>query len=296
MRIPVAAGVVFFVCLLLIVPSGLLVPTAPSVGENPPLGVVEVHVGSSTVPLSAPAAASPTFFGNWTRPNGNPPSSYSSAIVYDAADGYALSYGGGIPSAYPFQPSTTWEYVNGTWTPHDLSPSPSVVTGAGMAFDARDGYVVLFGGANSNATWTFSRGSWTEIFPRHSPIPGAGSDMIYDPASRSVILYAGHHTWSFSAGQWTDDTHYTKYTGPPTLPAGESALAYDSHDHYAVSGPAGPVAAEAGTPRGRSRAATGRTSPRRREQLQRLDPMPRSSTTPPTASTCCSGGAVQSRP
>ncbi|HEV8050118.1 MAG TPA: kelch repeat-containing protein [Thermoplasmata archaeon] len=231
-RIPIVAGTVTFVCLLLLVPSGLQTSAPASLREGPPLGPTEHSAGPS---LAAPSAtASPTFFGNWTRPNGNPASSYSSAMTYDSADGYELAYGGGVPSPYPFQPSTTWEYANRTWTPHDLSPSPSVVTGAGMAFDAKDGYVVLFGGMNSNATWTFSGGAWTEIFPRHSPIAGAGSDMVYDPASRAVILYAGHHTWSFAGGQWTDDTHYTKYTGPPTLPAGDSALAYDSLDHYAV--------------------------------------------------------------
>ena len=113
-----------------------------------------------------------------------------------------------------------------------MSVYPPDRTAANIAYDTRDGYVLLFGGTSSyysqplNDTWAYSSGVWTEIFSRESPPAFNGAAMVDDPTDGYVLLLGPdilNDSWAFSGGQWT-------HLAPSTAPAyrfGE-CLAYDA--------------------------------------------------------------------
>lgn len=136
-------------------------------------------------------------------------------MVDDFADHYVLLYDGGH----------TWIFINGNWTYLVETITPRAVCGFGIAYDALDQYVVLFGGStypqtgygvckrggNTNQTWIFKAGAWTQLTPLDSPPPQAGAAMAYDPLDREVVLldsqYSGAapcDTWTFARGDWTN--------------------------------------------------------------------------------------------
>lgn len=152
--------------------------------------------------------------------NGTPgPYSYSirggGGMVDDFADHYVLLFDNG----------QTWTFTNSSWTYHIEPTSPAATCGFGIAYDANDQYVVLFGGnvgsindfltctrdTNNNQTWIFKAGVWTRLSPLNSPPPEVAAPMAYDVADRGVVLldsqYAGTascDTWEFARGNWNN--------------------------------------------------------------------------------------------
>ncbi|MCI4360061.1 MAG: hypothetical protein L3J95_06610 [Thermoplasmata archaeon] len=111
------------------------------------------------------------------------------------------------------------------------SPAPAIVAyeppalvGASLAYDAADGYVVLFGGLYQSAqasgqTWEYLSGRWINITPflgLHAPGPRWDAAMVYDGRDGYVLLFGGCNgaplngmclstfsdTWMFSSGGW----------------------------------------------------------------------------------------------
>jgi Galactose oxidase, central domain len=138
--------------------------------------------------------------------------------------------------------SDTWMFKDNLWT--QLSPpvSPSARWGAGIAYDAADGYVVLFGGycegtTTCNDTWAFKAGQWTELSPALSPSPREYPAMTYDSESGDVLLFGGGNggstvysdTWTFKGGQWSQSSPSVS----PSARAGAS-LVDDTADGYLV--------------------------------------------------------------
>jgi len=99
---------------------------------------------------------------------------------------------------------------------------PPARSGAGMAYDARDGYSVLFGGGGCQAnkpcsdTWSFKGGKWRDLKPARAPSPRVQPSMVYDPADGYVLLFGGSttagagkagttygDTWMFRGEKWT---------------------------------------------------------------------------------------------
>jgi hypothetical protein len=125
--------------------------------------------------------------------------------------------------------------VNGSWgtwmnlTPY-LPASPSARSDGAMAYDAADGYLLMFGGC-SNApvpfgpcnqtlsdTWTFvaSLGNftWTKVTNSlKTPPSRGGAGLAYVPSPGSVMMVGGFagpglvlsDVWSYSAGQWSQE-------------------------------------------------------------------------------------------
>jgi PKD repeat protein len=140
-------------------------------------------------------------------------------------------------------PSTqgyVWNNVTGA-----VGPGP-VLTSATMAYDAADGYVVLFGGQNGggvpvNQTWTYSNGAWTNLtmVVTGTPPPLYGASMAYLPSSGGVVLFGGigsggqltNGTYLYAHGAWTNLTPGLR-TAPS--PRAFASLAYDSHDQELV--------------------------------------------------------------
>jgi hypothetical protein len=151
-------------------------------------------------------------------------------MAFDAGDGYVVLFGGRLESGAPS--GQTWEYLSGLWL--NITPSKSLNQGANspsprwdaaMAYDARDGYVLLFGGCGGTPrnglcgntfsdTWSFASGAWKMLIQNKLPPPppnvppppnptppspgfnGTGlwdAAMTYDPSFHggSVLLYGG---------------------------------------------------------------------------------------------------------
>ena len=154
-------------------------------------------------------------------------------MAYDAnaSDGYLVLFGGEGPNG-PL--GDTWTFQDGSWT--NVTPpllnatnSPSPRFGATMAYDALDGYLLLFGGeagpftgSNNplfNDTWEFQHGNWTQLCTAcvpgvSAPTPRLESEASYDPSAHEVVLFGGltvsagaytplNDTWAFAGGAWS---------------------------------------------------------------------------------------------
>ncbi|HZY69785.1 MAG TPA: kelch repeat-containing protein [Thermoplasmata archaeon] len=101
-----------------------------------------------------------------------------------------------------------------------LVPSPSPRVGAAVAYDANDGYFVLFGGRAPNGslltdTWVFQSDRWISLTSKlgasHTPPPTAFAAIADDPRDGYVVMLGGttaseisNSMWAFSGGVWTD--------------------------------------------------------------------------------------------
>ena len=131
--------------------------------------------------------------------------------------------------------------------------TPGAVSGYGLAYDAKDGYVVLFGGMvesssgpapDSNSTWIFRNGTWTNITADSPTHPSARENpgMTYDALDGYVLLTGGVHTnnrtwffdvWTFTGGNWTNITNNSSQE-PSAFGMAWVGLVYDSVDGYVV--------------------------------------------------------------
>ena len=115
-----------------------------------------------------------------------PPGSGRMGLVYDVADGYLLAFGGISfeTCAQPFPScNSTWVFQSGHWRMLPTTHTPPLLEDGndyvvGMAYDAKDGYVVLYDSV---------RNLWTDRPPRepgHST-PGTGRSCSPGPGRRS---------------------------------------------------------------------------------------------------------------
>jgi hypothetical protein len=153
----------------------------------------------------------------WTQltPAASPPAARQPAVAWDEATGNVLLFGGATGPNEAVFLNETWTFLHGTWT--RVSTTGAVPYGrdaAGMAYDARDHYDVLFGGWNAtdrfNDTWTYANGTWTPVSSRSAPSPRLIGGLAYDAQIGSVLTFGGefrgtfyYDTWTFQGGQWS---------------------------------------------------------------------------------------------
>ena len=222
-------------------------PTSLGARIVPILAVCIAAVFCSPVGVGAPAVhpAAPVQ-GHWTNlfPRASPagPGPLGAAgLVWDAADGYLLLFGGARATYGTYlggETNATWAY-NGSWTNRTATagPAPPARGAEGdMAYDAADHEVVLFAGSSGNGsplsdTWTFSGGRWSPVAnTTGGPAARAFPSMTYDGALRAVVLFGGlasngtplNDTWTFAAGVWTR----VSSSGAPSVRWG-AQFAYD---------------------------------------------------------------------
>jgi Galactose oxidase, central domain len=117
----------------------------------------------------------------------------------------------------------TWVFQHGSWTnlTSTLAVSPNERDGGGLVYDARDGYLLLYGGESYcggalNDTWEFRNNTWYQLHPKIAPPSLADFGMAFDSKTREVVLFGGYSTtggnvtssvsrstWTYYAGNWT---------------------------------------------------------------------------------------------
>jgi hypothetical protein len=190
--------------------------------------------------------------GTWTDissgQNQTPGPRYLSMMTYDAQDREVVLFGGYnlAGSGNSSYLSDTWAFHGGQWHPLAPKTHPSARDRAAMAYDAADGYVVLYGGTNSAGaalgdTWKFVGGNWTNLSASVSGSPPTRyrASMVDDVADGELVLFGGttatgssagsHDTWTYSDLAWTQASS-SKY--PPSRVY--EFLGYDPADSAVV--------------------------------------------------------------
>ncbi len=231
-------------------PLGTYSARARSPEESAPSGITGTELclsgavatctsGSGTGSAEAapvPLAGEPSSWTNITPPKGaaNPYERELPAEAYYPNGHEVVLFGGYVqtPSGADLYEQDTWGYANGHWT--DLVPAadctattcPSPRAGAGLAYDADLGAMILFGGEIIVAgfpvghtvaysdTWMFENDTWTNVTSAAATSPSARFDMAmtYDPSDDYVLLFGGldtagtalSDTWKYSDGDWTN--------------------------------------------------------------------------------------------
>jgi hypothetical protein len=167
-----------------------------------------------------PAHAQPNWFQE--SPATSPPARNYAGLAYDAAQGQVVVFGGaGEPGGRCCGYfGDTWVWNGTNWTQEFPADSPSARGAYGMAYDAAQGQVVLFGGSNGinplNDTWVWNGTNWTQLSPANSPSARGAFSMVYDAAQSEIVLFGGlvfgagpetflADTWVWNGTNWTQE-------------------------------------------------------------------------------------------
>lgn len=193
--------------------------------------------------ITSPLATTTT----WTQAGTGPINRSRSAVAYDASANRVVLFGG--LNGLEFR-NDTWAYnpSSATWANVTQGAAPHARLDSAMAYDARAGQTILFGGAWwvwdpgggilqstwYSDTWAFNGSSdtWTPLHPGQSPSPRNAASMVYDTVDERMILFGGYNgaswfndTWAYdySNGTWTNLS-----AGASPLPRLGASLAFDA--------------------------------------------------------------------
>lgn len=180
-----------------------------------------------------------------------------SSMVYDAAVGKMVLFGGVTGTTLLGQSNATWTYDarDNTWQNVTPAASPPPRFQAGMAYDAGAGRLIVFGGFRFGClgfcipeipwvayddTWSYDavNNTWTNVTPSLSPSARGNVGMAYDPVTRRTVLFGGvltdggytnaseyNDTWTFDAA--TDTWALAPPAGPSPSPRSAMVMVYD---------------------------------------------------------------------
>lgn len=223
---------------------------------DPALGAVVLFGGYS--PYVYPYGDTWLFSnGTWTDVSGlllnSPAARWGDRMVWDAADGYLLLFGGRNLTEFF---NDTWAFTGATWKLVSTTHAPSPRAFYEFAYDAADNYTILYGGGEGNLparsfstwanyadTWSYANGSWTNLTSSvtgAAPGPRLNGAMVYDARDGYTLLYggvpAGHpagtclplgYTFTYLGGRWTNISGSVRAAPPPLSSA---SMDYSSGD------------------------------------------------------------------
>jgi sugar lactone lactonase YvrE len=150
-----------------------------------------------------------------SNPANNPPARFSANMVYDAALGEIVMFGGtSANNVTDLNDTWVWNGSTATWTQVNQT-GPSARDSFGMAYDSVNKEVVLFGGytntSYSSETWTFDGTNfWVRQSPANSPPGRDALVMAYDPELDETVMFGGinnqpqNDTWEWNGTTWTN--------------------------------------------------------------------------------------------
>lgn len=197
---------------------------AGAIADDPHDGYVLLDGGTvatgGTGACSATAAAWTYSHGRWALHAGAvaPSARSGAAMVYDSLDSAVILFGGWSTTGGTCGfDAGTWSFTNGSWS--DLSsvatrPPPGRCCGS-LAFDAADGYAVLFGGnANGvyvNDTWSYGVAPLAASIAATPTRGGVPLDVILvATATGGTAPY--RYNWSFGDGLLASGVPFENHT------------------------------------------------------------------------------------
>lgn len=193
----------------------------------------------SFVGFHSPAEATvapPSHWAQVVTGASGPSARYDGSMVYDAASGNTLFFGGFNSTEL----AETWTWNGSVWAKLTPTTSPPALRGASMVYDAATHNVVLFGGLSAAGpvadTWTWDGTNWTKLSVS-GPSARSGASMVYDAATNNVVLFGGKGTGGFLSDTWFwNGTAWTSPTLTTPLPAPryEQSMAYDAQTNNVV--------------------------------------------------------------
>jgi len=182
----------------------------------------------------------------WTKryPISAPAPRIEHAMAYDSINNLIVLFGGRGKGDMLFR-DDTWIYDVSTniWTNVTPPLSPSARQAPAMAFDSKNGVVVLFGGYNDTHlgdTWIYnvSTNIWVDMNPAHSPTPRHDSNIVYDIYNEELILFGGISETSFQNDTWIYKVDKNKWVALETISAPckreSSGMIYDRANNKIV--------------------------------------------------------------
>jgi hypothetical protein len=132
------------------------------------------------------------------HPASRPPARSSATI--GVAAGQVVLFGGVAPTAAL---GDTWTWDGTAWTQRQPANSPIPRFGASMAFDARGGQLVLYGGMTLDlmlgadySTWTWDGTTWSEPVQPGNAGGRYDASMAYDGGTGQLVLFGGYENGS----------------------------------------------------------------------------------------------------
>lgn len=164
-----------------------------------------------------------------------PPARSVAMAAYDSARHVVVLFGGGGPSGRGAAKllDDTWTWDGARWTEMHPTHVPDGRIRAGVAFDARQGVTVMYGGEGATGgfteTWTWDGSDWTLQNPATSPRTRHFASMAYDPLRGNTVLFGGSMPGIRLNDTWTwDGTTWTEQTGVAPAASGWSYMTYSS--------------------------------------------------------------------
>jgi len=157
--------------------------------------------------------------GQWTElnPTTFPGPREEAGLTYDAADGYAVLFGGvGVAGSLIEGLNDTWEFQGGDWTQLHPEPAPPWPEPDAFSYDRADGGAVFTSAWNFSyglpeVAWMYRAGAWSPI-TSPGPVERLGDATAFDYTDGYLLFFGGlgntnlQDTWSYVGGVWTDLT------------------------------------------------------------------------------------------
>jgi hypothetical protein len=176
----------------------------------------------------------------------SPTARAGAAMAYDPATQSVILFGGCVGGDYWQLTCTptndTWSFAGGLWTQLFPAISPPARMRPAMVWDARDNYLLLFGGFTAGSgsqplgdTWAFNGTAWLNLTPvaGSGPSPRAGPALVFAAGWNEVILFGGltslpnqtlvGDTWAFYNSSW-----HSLSTNAPPPGRYDASMAWDS--------------------------------------------------------------------
>ncbi len=190
----------------------------------------------------------------WTQaaPAAAPAARAGSGMVYDAALGQAVLFGGLDADLNAL--NDTWTYDGTSWTEVCAVCAPPVRAALGMAYDPA-GRVLLFGGANThvdlsaatsqtavdtvrhNDLWAFDGSAWTQLWADNAaagPSKRAGMAVAFDPAHAALLVISGLSAATLESDTWTWTGSWAETATAPLVARSQQGMAFDTRRGVAI--------------------------------------------------------------
>ncbi len=150
-------------------------------------------------------------------PNTSPEARQHHALVYDAARGRVVLFGGD-DGTWPGTRNDTWEYDGTDWVERLSLAAPAGRFEHAMAYDTDRQTTILMGGTDDwtelGDTWQFDGTGWTQLLPVTTPPARRLHSMAFLESRGFAVLFGGRvnsvgdlgDTWHYGYGSiWPDE-------------------------------------------------------------------------------------------